>query len=76
MLHRCLPLLLILAVACGGKDGTGPVGVPSDISSMAVGDVRVLDPADIQNGIDLPAGSGARDYIIIVGNTSTAHDVV
>ncbi|MFL5599697.1 MAG: hypothetical protein ACJ78I_04805 [Gemmatimonadaceae bacterium] len=76
MLNRCLPLLLILAVACGGKDGTGPVGVPSDISSMLVGDVRVLDPADIQNGIDLPAGAGARDYIIIVGNTSSAHDVV
>jgi len=43
---------------------------------MAVGEVRVLNPSDIQNGIDLPAGSGARDYVIIVGNTSTAHDVV
>src|SRR3954467_14273325 len=43
---------------------------------MAVGDVRVLSPTDIPNGIDLPAGSGARDYIIVVGNTNTAHDVV
>ncbi|MFL5640000.1 MAG: hypothetical protein ACJ78M_11555 [Gemmatimonadaceae bacterium] len=76
MLNRSLPLLLILALACGGKDGTGPSTVPNDISSMGVGDVRVLNPSDIQNGIDLPAGSGARDYIIIVGNTSTAHDVV
>ena len=42
---------------------------------MNVGDVRVLLPVDIQNGIDLPAGSGARDYIIVVGNTSAAHDV-
>jgi hypothetical protein len=43
---------------------------------MAVGEVRLLNPSDVQNGIDLPAGSGARDYIIVVGNTSTAHDVV
>jgi hypothetical protein len=43
---------------------------------MAVGDVRVLNPSDIPNGIDLPAGSGARDYVIIVGNTNPQHDVV
>jgi hypothetical protein len=43
---------------------------------MAVGDVRVLQPTDIPNGIDLPASSGARDYVIVVGNTSSAHDVV
>ena len=42
---------------------------------MSVGDVRVLIPSDIPNGIDLPAGSGARDYIIVVGNTSSQHDV-
>jgi hypothetical protein len=71
-----VPAALILAVACGGGgDGTGVVTTPSDISSMNVGDVRVLNPGDIPNGIDLPAGSGARDYVIIVGNTSAAHDV-
>jgi hypothetical protein len=69
---------MILAVACGGGgDGvTPPVGQLSDISSMSVGDVRLLNPSDIPNGIDLPAGSGARDYIIVVGNTSNFHDVV
>ena len=69
---------MILAVACGGGgDGvTPPVGEPSDISSMNVGDVRVLTTTDIPNGINLPAGSGARDYIIVVGNTSAVHDVV
>jgi hypothetical protein len=68
---------LVLALACGGGGGdiTPPSGKPSDISSMNVGDVRVLVPSDIPNGIDLPAGSGARDYIIVVGNTSNAHDV-
>jgi len=43
---------------------------------MNVGEVRVLNPTDIPNGIDLPAGSGARDYVIVVGNTSAQHDVV
>jgi len=43
---------------------------------MNVGEVRVLNPADIPNGIDLPASSGARDYLIVVGNTNPAHDVV
>ena len=71
-----VPAALILAVACGGGgDGTGVVTKPSDISSMNVGEVRVLNPSDVPNGIDLPAGSGARDYVIIVGNTSAQHDV-
>jgi hypothetical protein len=75
---RFVPAVMVLAVACGGgggDGGTGVVGKLSDISSMSVGEVRVLNPTDIPNGIDLPAGSGARDYIIVVGNTSSAHDV-
>ena len=43
---------------------------------MQVGEVRLLNPADIPNGITLPAGSGARDYLIVVGNTNPAKDVV
>jgi hypothetical protein len=79
---RFAPIVLILAAACGGGggDGTGPppppVGLASDISTMAVGDVRVLNPSDIPNGIDLVAGSGPRDYVIIVGNTNPQHDVL
>ena len=76
MIKRFVPLVLIVAGACGGSDGTGPSKPPSDISSMGVGEVRVLNPTDIPSGIDLPQGSGARDYVIIVGNTSSAHDVV
>jgi hypothetical protein len=70
---------LILAVACGGGGGDitpPPVVKLSDISSMKVGEVRVLNPTDIPNGIDLPAGPVARDYIIVVGNTSAQHDIV
>jgi hypothetical protein len=42
---------------------------------MAVGQVRVLNPADITNGIDLKAGTGPRDYVIVVGNTNSLKDV-
>ncbi len=79
MIKRFVPAVVILAVACGGGGGDitpPPVVKLSDISSMNVGEVRVLNPTDIPNGIDLPAGSGARDYIIVVGNTSAQHDIV
>ncbi|MEO8580859.1 MAG: hypothetical protein ABI469_11465, partial [Gemmatimonadales bacterium] len=76
MKTRFVPLVIILAGACGGGGGdiTPPKGNPSDISTMNVGEVRVLNPSDIPNGIDLPAG-GSGDYVIIVANTSAAHDV-
>jgi hypothetical protein len=70
------PVILLAAVACNSSDGTAPKGPPSDISSMGVGEVRVLNPSDIPNGIDLPSGSGARDYVIIVGNTNPTIDAV
>src|SRR5205814_7721970 len=76
VIRRFSPVALILAAACGGGDGAGTKAPPSDISTMAVGDVRLLNPSDIPNGITLPGGSGARDYLIVVGNTNSAHDVI
>src|SRR6266404_6043719 len=70
------PVILLIAVACNSSDGTAPKGSQSDISTMTVGEVRVLNPSDIPNGIDLPSGSGARDYVIIVGNTNPTIDAV
>lgn len=69
------PVILLFAVACNSSDGTAPKGPPSDISSMSVGEVRVLNPSDIPNGIDLPSGSSG-DYVIIVGNTNPTIDAV
>lgn len=70
------PIVLVFAVACNSSDGTAVKGPPSDISSMNVGDVRVLNPSDIPNGIDLPAVSDARDFVILVGNTNPTIDAV
>ena len=75
MIKRFAPAGMILAIACGGGgDATGPTPVSPDISTMNVGEVRVLNTSDLTNGIQVPAGSGARDFLIIVGNTSTQHD--
>jgi hypothetical protein len=69
------PIVLVFAVACHSSDGTAPIGTPSDISSMNVGEVRALTPADIPNGINLSVPD-ARDYVIIVGNTNPTIDAV
>jgi hypothetical protein len=75
-MKRLIPVMLLFAVACNSSDGTAPIGPPSDISTMNVGEVRVLIPSDIPNGIDLPSGSSARDYVVIVGNTNPTIDAV
>jgi hypothetical protein len=76
LLKRLAPAGMILAIACGGgSDSIGPTPVSPDISTMNVGEVRVLNPSDLTDGIQVPAGSGARDYLIIVGNTSPQHDL-
>ena len=70
-----VPAVMVLAVACGGHDVTPPVTTPSDITSMNVGEVRLLNPTDIPNGINLQASTSSRDYLIVVANTSSQHDV-
>jgi hypothetical protein len=75
-MKRLVPVMLLCAVACNSSDGTATKGPPSDISTMNVGDVRVLNPVDIPNGIDLPSGSLARDYVVIVGNTNPTSNAV
>ncbi|MDQ3674270.1 MAG: hypothetical protein M3365_07835 [Gemmatimonadota bacterium] len=77
-MNRFLPFVLMAILACGGK-GDNPIEpvVPrSDISSLQPGQFRVLAPADIRNGIELPNVPDAREFVIIVGNTSNLGDVV
>jgi hypothetical protein len=43
---------------------------------MNVGDVRVLSPADIPNGVNFPQGPTARQFLMVVGNTNPQQDSV
>jgi hypothetical protein len=77
-MNRYFPLSMLTLLACGGDGGGGiiqPIPNPHDISSLAPGEYRVLRPSDIPNGIDLPSVPEAREFIIIVGNSSNIGDV-
>ncbi len=76
-MNRYIPLVMLALVACGGDGGggVGPTPNRSDISSLQPGEYRVLVPSEIPNGIDLPSVPEARDFLIVVGNTSAIGDV-
>ncbi|MDP9202663.1 MAG: hypothetical protein M3P26_12120 [Gemmatimonadota bacterium] len=42
---------------------------------MNIGEVRVFTPNNLDGGLRLPEGSSAGEYIIVVANTSSQHDV-
>jgi len=80
VIKRIAPVGLVLIIACGGGGDIipppPPPPTPTDIGTMAVGEVRTYLPSEIANGLDLQTVTAARDYVIIVGNTSTVQDVV
>ena len=47
----------------------------SDLGSMNVGDVRLLDPPDVAGGLSFPSGTSDRQYLVVVGNTGSQHDI-
>lgn len=81
---------LFFVLACQASETTAPIVEPTDISPLQVGEVAVLEPLHLPDaltlfgfhadprfgGIDLPAAAGDREYIIIIANTDSAHDVV
>lgn len=70
-MNRFFPLVIVVLAACGGDGGKPiePTPARNDITTLQPGDVRVLSPSDITNGIDLRSVSDAREFIFIVGNT-------
>jgi len=66
----------MLSLGCHGSDGVGPSATPRDLTTMAVGEVRAFDPADIWNGFVLPPSPSPQGYVLIVGNSNPQLDVV
>src|SRR5205809_4096832 len=48
----------------------------TDLTNMNVGDVRVLSPADIPNGVNFPQGPTAQQFLMVIGNTNPQQDTV
>jgi hypothetical protein len=75
-MRRFLVLFCLSALACHTDSAVAPVIPPAenDAKNMAVGEVRVLTPSQLPNGIEL--STGAADYIIVVANTNPIPDVL
>jgi hypothetical protein len=75
-MRRYLALICLAALACHTDSAVAPVIPPAenDAKNMAVGEVRILTPSQIPNGIELSAGTS--DYIIVVANTNPTPDVL
>lgn len=67
------PLLL---AACGGSDPIGPGANAGDLTGIQPGEVRVLVPSDIPNGLDIPSAATASEFVVIVGNSESKLDRV
>ncbi len=73
---RCwLFLLASLAVACSDTPTATSarsllVGPPADLSSMAVGNVRVMTFAQASSGLTIPSSLSSAQYVIVVANVA------
>ena len=75
-MRRYLALICLAALACHTDSAVAPVTpvIENDAKNMSVGEVRVLTPSQLPNGIELSAG--ASDYVIVVANTNPTPDVL
>lgn len=76
-MRRLLVFLSLASLACHTDSAVAPVNPPSatDAKNMAVGEVRVLTPAQLPNGIELTGANATSDYVIVVANASPVLDV-
>ena len=73
MVKQLSALGLLLVLGCG-DDGVSPAPVSSDLTTMSVGEVRVFNAANVWDGFQLPPGTAAREFILVVANTNPQHD--
>ncbi|MBA3467591.1 MAG: hypothetical protein H0T21_09285 [Gemmatimonadaceae bacterium] len=77
MMKKSVSAFFLLLAGCGGgSDPAGPRIDQSDLSTMQAGEVRVLIPSDIPNGLNLPSGPAASEFVVIVGNSEPRLDRV
>ncbi len=78
-MRRYLVLVPFALLACHTDSVVAPPGgggnVANDAKNMAVGELRVLTPALLPNGIELSTGASATDYLVVVANTNPTLDV-
>lgn len=75
MVRQLSAIGLLLVLGCGDAKGVGPTPVSADLTTMSVGEVRVFNAANVWDGLYLPPGTSAREFILIVANTNPQHDV-
>jgi len=75
-MRRLLGVFCFAALACHSDSAVAPPNPgATDAKNMAVGEVRVLTPATLPNGIELTPGAATTDYLVVVANASPALDV-
>jgi hypothetical protein len=76
IVRHLVSLGLLLVLGCHSSEGIGPTPASSDLTTMNIGEVRVFNPANVWNGLQLASSTSAREFLLIVGNTNPEQDVV
>jgi len=76
-MKRYSTAFLLIFLACHSDNTVAPNSGtgPADVNGMSVGEVRVLTPSQVPNGLEFPAGTGVTDYLVVVGNSNPTPDV-
>lgn len=78
-MRRYFVLAPLAILACHTDSAIAPTGgggnVITDAKNMTVGEVRVLTPSLLPNGIELSGATTSSDYLVVVANTNPSPDV-
>ena len=75
-MRRLLVPLSLAFIACHTDSAVAPPEPgPGDAKNMTVGEVRVLTPSQLPNGIELTATGATSNYLLVVANANPTLDV-